>query len=111
MTNKIHELLKFSLAIWFPLAIVSCSTTSSLHEGEKLYTGMKSTKYVNYDKNLHFSETSEELDLVLAAAPNASLFGSSTYRSPFPIGLWIWNAFANDSTAFARWMTKAFVTC
>ena len=110
MTNKIHELLKFSLAIWFPLAIVSCSTTSSLHEGEKLYTGMKSTKYVNYDKNLHFSETSEELDLVLAAAPNASLFGSSTYRSPFPIGLWIWNAFANDSTAFARWMTKAFAT-
>lgn len=92
------------------VVITSCSTTSAIPDGEQLYTGMKSTKYENYEKNDHFITTQEELEYVLATKPNAALFGSSTYRSPFPIGLWIWNAFSNDSTAFSRWITRAFGT-
>lgn len=92
------------------ILLAACSTTNAIPDGEQLYTGMKSTRYENYEKNPHFVLTQEELEYVLAAKPNGSLFGSSTYRSPFPIGLWIWNAFSTDSTAFSRWMTRAFGT-
>lgn len=90
--------------------IVACSTTSAIPDGEQLYTGLKATKYENYEKNSHFYLTKEETDLVLATPPNAALFGSSTFRSPFPVGLWVWNAFSNDTTRFSRWVNKAFGT-
>jgi len=107
-TNRfIYLFLVLTIVI---VTVTSCSTTSAIPDGEQLYIGMKSTKYGNYEKNPHFTMTQEELEYVLAAKPNASLFGSSTYRSPFPIGLWIWNAFSNDSTGFGRWMTMAFGT-
>lgn len=92
------------------VVVAACSTTSAIPDGEQLYTGMKPTKYENYEKNSHSAATQEELEYVLAAKPNASLLGSSTFRSPFPVGLWIWNAFSNDSTGLGRWMTKAFGT-
>lgn len=90
------------------LLLDACSTTSGIPEGEQLYTGMKPTRYVDYDDNAHFRSTRDELDVVLATKPNAALLGSSSVRSPFPIGLWIWNAFNPMNTAFSRWMVKAF---
>ena len=117
--NIIQRLLTFKVALplggvgsgllFFHLLLLSsCSTTSSIPDGEQLYTGQKSTAYQTEEKNAHFYTTKEELDLVLATVPNAALFGSTTYRSPFPVGLWIWNAFSTDSTRFSRWMTRAF---
>ena len=86
----------------------ACSTTSALPEGEQLYTGMTPTEYTNYTKNAHFNSVQEELDIVLATKPNASLFGSPSLKSPFPVGLWIWNAFSPDTTKFGRWITRVF---
>lgn len=86
----------------------ACSTTSALPEGEQLYTGMTPTEYTNYTKNAHFNAVQEELDIVLATKPNASLFGSPSLKSPFPVGLWIWNAFSPDTTKFGRWITRVF---
>lgn len=86
----------------------ACSTTSALPEGEQLYTGMTPTEYTNYTKNAHFNAVQEELDVVLATKPNASLFGSPSLKSPFPVGLWIWNAFSPDTTKFGRWITRVF---
>lgn len=88
--------------------LASCSTTSAIPEGEQLYTGMKGTKYENYDRNEHFTSVQEELNVVLATKPNAALFGSPSLRSPFPVGLWIWNAFSPDTSAFSRWMVRVF---
>ena len=34
--------------------------------------------------------------------------GSPSVRSPFPVGLWIWNAFSQDTTSFSRWLVRAF---
>ena len=86
----------------------ACSTTSALPEGEQLYTGMTPTEYTNYTKNAHFRAVREELDIVLATKPNASLFGSPSLKSPFPVGLWVWNAFSPDTTRFGRWITRVF---
>ncbi|MBQ7422409.1 MAG: BamA/TamA family outer membrane protein [Prevotella sp.] len=98
----------FMLFSYCLFILVSCSTTSGIPNGEQLYTGLKTTKYQNYEKTEHFYTTKEETDIVLATEPNAALFGSSSHRSPFPIGLWIWNAFSTDSIGFGHWMTKVF---
>ena len=99
------ELFAF-MAFLFILA--ACSTTSAIPDGEQLYTGMEPTKYSNYKENQHFNDVKEELDLVLATKPNAAWLGSPSVRSPFPIGLWIWNAFSQDTTRLSRWLVRAF---
>ena len=108
--KEINKFICLITAIIFSVLIQSCSTTKAIPEGEQLYTGMKSTRYENYQKSPHFTNVKEELDLILATTPNASLFGSPSMRSPFPIGLWIWNSFAQDSTAFGKWMLRAFAS-
>lgn len=90
------------------LMAVSCSSTSAIPDSEQLFTGLKKIRYINYEKNQHAASTQEEMEYVLASPPNGALMGSSYYRTPFPIRLWIWNAFANDSSHFARWMVRAF---
>jgi surface antigen len=69
---------------------------------------MEKTKYSNYQPNQHFNDVKGELDVVLATKPNASWMGSPSVRSPFPVGLWIWNAFSQDTTSFSRWLVRAF---
>nr|WP_311461078.1 BamA/TamA family outer membrane protein [uncultured Prevotella sp.] len=92
----------------FLFILAACSTTSAIPDGEHLYTGMEPTKYSNYKENQHFNDVKEELDLVLATKPNAAWLGSPSVRSPFPIGLWIWNAFSQDTTGLSRWLVRAF---
>ncbi|WP_449031068.1 translocation and assembly module lipoprotein TamL [Prevotella melaninogenica] len=92
----------------FLFILAACSTTSAIPDGEQLYTGMEPTKYSNYKKNQHFNDVKEELDLVLATKPNAAWLGSPSVRSPFPVGLWIWNAFSQDTTRLSRWLVRAF---
>ena len=103
--KRIIKLLCF-VSVFF--IFVACSTTSAIPDGEFLYTGMDETKYDNFQPNKHFDAVKEELDLVLATKPNAAWLGSPSVRSPFPIGLWIWNAFSQDTTGLSRWLVRAF---
>ena len=76
-TYKIKRLwltLAFPLTLWLSLALVSCSTTSSLEPGEQLYTGLKPIDYRNYEPGSHKDATQEELEAALAIAPNGALF-------------------------------------
>ena len=90
----------------------SCSTTKSLREGEQLFIGLEKIEYtgLNEDKTEadHLTTTKEEVEASLATAPNGALFGSSYYRTPFPYGLWIWNAFSGSKNKIAKWITKTF---
>lgn len=98
------------LYIFYLLGIVmvlSCSTTSSLDYDEQLYTGMKPIKYNDYTPSPHFYDTQAEIEAALACAPNGALFGSSYYRTPFPIGLWVWNAFHNSKGVIGKWLTSS----
>lgn len=87
---------------------VSCSSTKNIPEGDQLFVGLTKIEYKNYEKNDHFVAVQEEVEAALATAPNGALFGSSYYRSPFPYGLWIWNAFSKSRSVFSKWMTKSF---
>lgn len=103
-TNRTILALTLILALLFS----ACSTTSSLEDGEKLYTGLLPIDYNNYEPSSHQSQTHEEIEAALATAPNGALFGSSYYRTPFPYGLWIWNACSGSSGVIKKWLNNTF---
>lgn len=99
-------------ALLFALILSSCSTTKNIPKNDQLFIGLTKIEYNNYDNEKentdHFTSTKEEIEASLATAPNGALFGSSYYRTPFPYGLWIWNAFSGSRNKIAQWITKTF---
>lgn len=103
--------MKRILYILITTLFVACSTTSHLPEGEVLYTGIERIRV--HDKQGTPAEdlTLEEVNAALAYEPNGSLLGSSSIRSPFPVGLWLYNAYVDKSrTGFNKWMFNSFAT-
>ena len=49
--QDISKALAFLAAV---IGIASCSSTKSVPEGDRLYTGLKPIKYQNYEKSDHF---------------------------------------------------------
>lgn len=109
--NKLYLIIIYIgvLAMAIPM-VVACSSTSALKEGEQLFTGLKPIEYTNYEKMPYADSTILEMENVLASAPNGALFGSSYYRTPFPVRLWVWNAFSTSESPVSKWITKAFGT-
>ncbi len=110
MSRKAHKILLFIAVVTLVYCLSSCSTTSAIPEGEQLYAGMKKINYVGGEGGRHFIETQEEVDAVLAAAPNGAFMGSSYYRTPLPWRLWLWNATYNKGSKFAKWLNKTFTS-
>ena len=102
MKNK-HIAYLLPIAAFFS----ACSSTKSIPEGDQLFTGVEKINYVTDNKDSHFASTKEEVDAALATAPNGAIFGSGI-RSPFPIGLWVWNEFTGKDDGFSKWMLKSF---
>lgn len=88
--------------------LAACSTTEHIPDDDQLFVGLTNITYENYQKNQHFIETQEEIEAALATAPNGALFGSSYYRSPFPVGLWVWNATTGSHGVLKKWLNKTF---
>jgi len=86
------------------IMLTSCSVTRHLPEGEVLYTGLKKQKVLNSDKSQEANAALVEIEAALACAPNNALFGSSSKRIPFPIGLWIYNGFEHYTNGPGRWI-------
>ncbi|MDN0023232.1 BamA/TamA family outer membrane protein [Leyella lascolaii] len=101
---------RFSLCVVLIISgmLMSCSSTKNIPEDDQLFVGLTKIEYKDYEKNEHFLAVQEEVEAALATAPNGALFGSSYHRSPFPYGLWIWNAFSKSRSVFSKWMTKSF---
>ena len=86
----------------------SCSATSALKDDEQLFTGLKPIEYVNYEPTCYVDTVKEEMEYALASAPMGAFLGSSYYRTPFPVRLWIWNAFSQSDDGLSKWITKTF---
>lgn len=108
MICVLSRVVLFALLVMTMLLHVSCSSTSSLPDGEQLYIGMKPIRFSVESDGEHSIETRAEVEAALACAPNGALFGSSYYRTPLPYGLWIWNAMSDKQNSIARWLTSAF---
>lgn len=86
------------------ILLTACSTTRNLPEGEILYTGMKKTVVENRDLSPAGDEALEEVGAALKATPNNALLGSSSIRTPFPFGLWMYNAFKPCEKGLGHWL-------
>ncbi len=103
------------LCFFVSLLLSSCSTTQNIPDGDQLFVGLTKINYERGDSgvpaavaNKNFITTQEEVEAALATAPNGALFGSSYHRTPFPYGLWIWNAFSGKDGKVAKWLTESF---
>lgn len=86
----------------------ACSTTSGLPSGEVLYTGIDKISIEHEDKSEHAIVAKEELFATLECPPNGSFMGSSSLKSPLPIGLWVYNAFVNEQEGLGKWLFNTF---
>lgn len=93
------------------LLLASCSTTSKLPDDEYLYTGIKSITVDDKQGTVAEATALEEMEGALAYAPNNSFFGSSSLRTPLPLGLWIYNGLASDSLCgIKKWFFNTFAS-
>ena len=79
-----------------------------LPPGEVLYTGIERI-VVNDPANQRHRGADEVMGKVeeaLAYAPNNALLGSSTTRTPLPVGLWVYNAHVGKKGRFHQWMYR-----
>jgi outer membrane translocation and assembly module TamA len=92
------------------LCLLSCSVTRSLPQGESLYTGIKDIEVSGNDGSRHAARALEETEAALAYPPNNALFGSSSIRTPLPVGLWIYNALVDKKGKTRRWLFDTFAS-
>lgn len=92
------------------LTVCGCSTVDNLPEWERLYTGIKKTEVHDQKKTYDESVALSEVKGALAYAPNNALFGSSSRRTPLPIGLWIHDNFEGQEkpSGFSKWLNRSF---
>ena len=101
--------LRYILYIYVACLFVACSTTSNLPEGEMLYTGVKKMKVHGQHGTAAEELALAEVKSALAYKPNGSLLGSSSKRSPFQVGLWIYNAYVDKPRkGFNKWFFNSF---
>ena len=86
----------------------SCSTTSKLAEGEVLYTGVKKIQYNQRDSVKIDPDVKDLIFSAVNVKPNNPLY-SPYIRSPFPIGLWVYNHWDENSTGLKGWLYKKLV--
>ena len=84
----------------------ACSTTKKLGENDILYTGVKRLKY--HEDNVKIDEgVKTDIFTTINVRPNNPLY-SPYYRTPFPIGLMLYNNIDEDATGFKGWLYKHF---
>ena len=94
------------LGVLLALLASSCSTTKKLGENDVLYTGVKYLKY--HEDNVKVDEgVKTDIFTAINVRPNNPLY-SPYYRTPFPIGLMIYNNIDEDATGFKGWLYKHF---
>jgi len=88
----------------------ACSTTKNLPVGEQLYTGIRKIEITDPENVGENDEALTEIEAALAYPPNNALFGSSSVRTPIPIGLWTYNALVDKQTGLNKWLFRTFAT-
>lgn len=87
------------------LLFTSCSTTRKLTENEVLYTGVKKID-VHVAKGVKLDPAQKSaISSPLSYPPNNPLF-SPYYRTPFPIGLWVYNWDIKKEKGLKWWLYR-----
>ena len=101
--------IKISHIIILLAAVVfcgGCSTTKRLMDGQVLYTGVKKMDIASVTGDDVPDYVTSAVSEPLSVKPNNPLY-SPYIRTPFPIGLWVYNYFYTEKkTGFDYWIYK-----
>ena len=100
-----------SLAVILLLLVAAgCSTTKRLSDGEVLYTGVKKVDIIPPEGEKLPDGLVSDLKSTINVKPNNPMpFLSPYVRTPFPIGLWVYNNWDPDSKGLKGWLYKNLV--
>ncbi len=104
MTRTIHHIVTLLAAL---VLLGACSTTSRLAEGEVLYTGVKHVKYHEEAAKID-ADVTDQIFTAINVKPNNPLY-SPYYRTPFPVGLWVYNHWDQNAGGLKGWLYKQLV--
>ena len=91
------------------LVMTGCSTTSKLEEGEMLYNGMKLDLHPVAGDKLPGEMVSDMKKAVNVKPNNPLPFISPYMRSPFPVGLWVYNHMSDSAGGLKGWIYRKLV--
>ncbi|MCM1291765.1 MAG: BamA/TamA family outer membrane protein [Prevotella sp.] len=87
------------------LVLAACSTTKRLGPHETLYTGVKKFDVSGTGGEKLPSGLVSELKSAINVKPNNPMpFLSPYVRTPFPIGLWVWNNWSDSCKGIKKWL-------
>lgn len=93
------------------LLFVSCSTTKRLGPSDVLYTGVNDFKVVPTDKEKLHPDLEYQLEEAINVSPNNPMpFFSPYARTPFPIGLWVYNNMSDSAKGLKGWLYRTLVS-
>lgn len=97
-------------ALFVIAAVCSCSTTKRLDSNETLYTGVNSFSIKPPQGVKLPSEMESNIKEVVNVKPNNPMPFMSPYaRTPFPIGLWVYNNWNDSATGLKKWLYDRLV--
>ena len=91
------------------LVMTGCSTTSKLEDGEILYNGMKLDLHPVAGEKLPGEMVSDMKKAVNVKPNNPLPFISPYMRSPFPVGLWVYNHMNDSAGGLKGWIYRKLV--
>lgn len=107
---KRRQIIPLIALISLLVVVAGCSTTKRLGEGQVLYTGVKKVNIVPTDHEKLPDGLVGDLKSQINVKPNNPMpFMSPYVRTPFPIGLWVYNNWNPDSKGLKGWLYKNLV--
>lgn len=98
------------LTVLLILIAASCSTTRRLTDDETLYTGVNKFKVNPTDGEKLPDEMVANMKKVINVKPNNPMpFLSPYVRTPFPIGLWVYNNWNDSASGLKKWLYEKLV--
>jgi hypothetical protein len=109
--KQTYRLLSLPIVIVACLSVlVACSTTKRLSPGETLYTGVNNFKINPTDNGRLPEDMVSQLKEAVNVAPNNPMpFMSPYMRTPFPIGLWVYNNWNDSAGGLRGWLYNHLV--
>lgn len=91
--------------------LAACSTTKRIPDGEVLYTGVKKFTINPTDKEKLPDAMVADLKEAINVKPNNPMpFMSPYVRTPFPVGLWVYNNWNDSAKGLKGWLYRMLVS-
>lgn len=105
--KSIHHII---IALTVVMLVTGCSTTRRIPADELLYTGLKGVDITTPDGSKFPAGVADALTEAVSVKPNNPLLGSASVRTPFPIGLWVWNNWSNPPSGLKHKLYEKLVS-